>query len=492
MSAVIYCRVSKDDERNGRSVGEQESECRDSADYEGWTVAAVFPENDRSASRFASKDRPQYRAMVEYLERHRPDVLILWESSRGSREPIEWFTLLAMCRTYRIRIHVVKDRRTYDLSVGRDWKNLAEDGVDSAYESEKIGERVRRAMNANADDGMPHGRTQYGFKREYEIIEDRRGGVRRKFVAQHINEDQAEVIREAAKRVSEGESLWAVCQDFNLRGIPAPSSARWDITKLKKIITNPAYIGKRIHIPKVDRKRGVTTGRLVDAVWPAILDESTWQTCMDKLSDPARKNHRDTAVKHLSSHIATCGVCEALMKAHTNNGYPVYMCKDNHCTSIPRQMLDDYLSAEIKQRLISVTLTSETEQNDEREATKAQLAELTEQLDQAREQYLRPPPGTKKLSIVMLAQIEADLEPQIQALEAQLRAGRVLPIVGKLVSNPEKWDDMSLAEKREFLRSGALLDGIDVMPAGRGQRKPAEERVVIHWVESRLSMNPHD
>ncbi|PMR61787.1 hypothetical protein C1A38_06750 [Verrucosispora sp. ts21] len=490
MSAVIYCRVSKDDERNGRSVGEQETECRADADYEGWRVEAVFPENDRSASRFATKDRPQYKAMVEYLNSHRPDVLILWESSRGSREPIEWFTLLALCRTFRIRIHVVKDRRTYDLTLGRDWKNLAEDGIDSAYESEKTAERVRRAMSDNVREGKPHGRTQFGYRREYEIIEDGRGRVRRKLVAQHINEEQAKVIREAARRVSDGETLWAVAQDFNARGITPPSSERWDITKLKKIITNPAYAGKRIHITKADRRAGIMTPTFTKASWPAILDEKVWQACVDKLSDPARKTVRDTAIKHLLSYIIRCGSCGELMRGRMNNGYPVYMCSVNFCLSIQRKPLEDYIEAEIKQRLIMVTLVDD-DQDDLRDSIKAEIAELQEQLDEAQEQFLRPAQGTKRLSAVMLAQIESDLEPQIQKLEAQLRSTRVLPIVGKLISNPELWDAMSLPEKREFLRSGNLVDCIEILPNGKGYKKSVAERVQIHWTETRLSGNPH-
>ncbi|MEU5933233.1 recombinase family protein [Micromonospora sp. NPDC047187] len=489
MSAVIYCRVSKDDERNGRSVGEQETECRADADYEGWHVDAVFPENDRSASRFATTERPQYKALVEYLNANRPDILILWESSRGSREPIEWFTLLALCRTYRIGIHVVKDRRTYDLMVGRDWKSLAEDGIDSAYESEKTAERVRRAMVDNVREGKPHGRTQYGYWREYEIVQDAKGQVRRKMVAQHINEDQAKVIREAAKRVSEGESLWAVAQDFNKRGIPTATGTRWDITKVKRMITNPAYVGKRIHITKADRLAKIMTPTFTEASWPKILDEKVWQACVEKLSDPARRTQRDSAIKHLLSYIIRCGKCGELMRARMNNGYPVYMCSINFCSTVPRKPLEDYLTAEIKARLITVTLVDD-DQDEEREVIKSEIAELQKQLDEAQEQFLRPAPGTKRLSAVRLASIEADIEPQLQDLQEQLRSSRVLPIVGKLISNPETWDDMSLPEKREFLRSGNLIDGIEVLPNGKGYKKPIEERVHIDWVEDRLSRNP--
>ena len=53
--AVIYTRVSQDRGAGKRSVGEQEAECRTLATGNGWTVVRVFPDNDRSASRYAKK-----------------------------------------------------------------------------------------------------------------------------------------------------------------------------------------------------------------------------------------------------------------------------------------------------------------------------------------------------------------------------------------------------------------------------------------------------
>lgn len=56
MRAVVYTRVSSDPKGAGRSVAEQEKECRAVASAAGWEVAEVFTDNDRSASRYATKD----------------------------------------------------------------------------------------------------------------------------------------------------------------------------------------------------------------------------------------------------------------------------------------------------------------------------------------------------------------------------------------------------------------------------------------------------
>ena len=57
----------------------------------------------------------------------------------------------------------------------------------------------------------------YGFARQYEVV-----GGKRRLVEQVIDEQQAAVIREAARRVLDGEAPYAIARDFNARGIPAP------------------------------------------------------------------------------------------------------------------------------------------------------------------------------------------------------------------------------------------------------------------------------
>ena len=47
---VIYTRVSSDPNDRGRSVAEQETECRAVCQRNDWQVVAVFSDNDRSAT----------------------------------------------------------------------------------------------------------------------------------------------------------------------------------------------------------------------------------------------------------------------------------------------------------------------------------------------------------------------------------------------------------------------------------------------------------
>ena len=132
--AVIYARQSQDSQR---STDEQAQAGRSRASLEGWPVHDVYRDGV-SASRHSSATRRNWTRLVADLDRPEVGVLWLWESSRGDRTLSSWAAMLDRCREHRVRIFVETHDQLYDMTVPRDWKILADDGVDSAYESDKV------------------------------------------------------------------------------------------------------------------------------------------------------------------------------------------------------------------------------------------------------------------------------------------------------------------------------------------------------------------
>jgi site-specific DNA recombinase len=52
MKAGIYTRISDDTEGEGLGVARQEQDCRALCERKGWTVADVYPDNDRGGVLF--------------------------------------------------------------------------------------------------------------------------------------------------------------------------------------------------------------------------------------------------------------------------------------------------------------------------------------------------------------------------------------------------------------------------------------------------------
>src|SRR6266511_1855852 len=106
LRAAIYDRVSDDRRGDARSVGEQDEANRGAASAEAWTVVATYEDNDRSASRFATKDRTA-----------RPvgsTCSCCGSRAGGDRKLGGWADLLDACQDRGVLVHITSHHRTYD------------------------------------------------------------------------------------------------------------------------------------------------------------------------------------------------------------------------------------------------------------------------------------------------------------------------------------------------------------------------------------------
>jgi DNA invertase Pin-like site-specific DNA recombinase len=467
MRAVIYCRVSKD-KRDRASVQQQEDESRLAVAALGWTVAEILIDNDVSASRHARKEREFYPALLQLLRDGKADVLVLWETSRGDRDNTRWSALLDLCRDQGVKIHVVAHQRTYDLNVPRDWKELANDGVDNAYASEETRMRILRDVRANAVKGLPHGKLPYGYTRTYTD--------RKVFIAQVEQPEQAGVVRECGRRVAAGESLYSIAQDLNERAIPAPRGGHWIPTQIKRLVTNPRYVGQRVH-------QGVVVG---EAVWAGILDEQVWAECVRRMADPRRQIVRDTSLKHLLSG-SLKAPCGAKMRVQTNRGYLTYVCSADYCTAVRTVPAEDLVTEMIVARLEDPDVLrrlAEAEHGDsagaEQEADEKQRR-LDEFVDSA---------ATGGISPAALAKIEARLVPEIA--DARRRALAVpVPQLLREVAGPDaraRWDRLDLGQQRWLIDRLAELR---VTKTVRGSRFSDWRLADSRWIGDERTWGEH-
>ena len=68
----------------------------------GWEVVRIFTDNDRSASRYATKTRPEHVKLIKFIESGGADVLVTWESSRAQRDLDAYTKLRSLCERHGI------------------------------------------------------------------------------------------------------------------------------------------------------------------------------------------------------------------------------------------------------------------------------------------------------------------------------------------------------------------------------------------------------
>ncbi|MEU8271596.1 recombinase family protein [Sphaerisporangium sp. NPDC049002] len=501
LRAAIYDRASKDKGKRGKSVTEQRAGNEDACAGNGWTIAETYTDNHRSASRFARVDRPDWDRFLADLDAARFDVVVMWESSRGDRKASQWIAFLDSCRELGVLIHVTSHRRTYDMRVARDWRVLAEDGVDNAYETERLSERIRRGLRGNAVEGRPHGKVLYGYVRQYnprtgalvgqEADERKRVAltpacvVGRETVRIGETYTRAGVVREVAGRFAGGATQKAVVVDLNRRGIPAPEGGIWRTPQLRSILLNPAYIGYRRH----------QGGVVPSPEWfPPLVAPDVHYTCMGRLSDPQRQGARDSSVKHLLSGLATCGLCGGWMRVQVEDGRggARYVCQPTAPERTPgrhavrgQARVERYVE-EVAVRWMArpaqleVLARGGEAQDDGHEQILGQIGELRARLDGLYDQA-----ATGGLSATGLAAVERRILADIAGLEGRSRhlRGRRVVAPARLGSEEAaraQWAAWDVAERREFLRG--LFESVEIMPLGAGRRGYADaESVRLTW-----------
>ncbi|GAA4746270.1 recombinase family protein [Gordonia alkaliphila] len=313
-----YLRVSQDADGRGKSLDQQQEENHPAITAQGWSIHPTpYRDQGISASRYTRKSRDGFELLITDLRggSFEADILVLWESSRGSRRLGEWATLMDLCEDQGVQIWVTADRKLYDTANARDRKSLAEDAVDAEYESAKISKRIKRDVASAARAGRVHGKNLYGYQRHY--VQGPRGPVL-DAITEHP--DQAPIVREAARRVLAGESLYAIAKDFNARGLPPrrpshdPAGRRkgfgWTGGAVKQMLSIPAYAAKRVHRGEV----------VADAVWPALIEPDEWEALQAILFQPGRRRNANAwTVRYLCTGVVVCGVCGSRLRVGKQN-----------------------------------------------------------------------------------------------------------------------------------------------------------------------------
>lgn len=508
MTTIVreYLRVSKDRSLSGKSPDQQHDENVNSIVRQGWSLHHEPPyrDTDRSASRYATQVREDFKRLIADLEGDTfgADILAIWESSRGSRRVGEWVDLVDLCKEREVRIWVTTHGRLYDPSNARDRRSLLEDAVDAEYESDKTSERIRRDVRAAAEKGKPHGKNVYGYQRVYDA-------QTRELIRVEEHPEQAPVVREAARRVLDGHTFYAIAKDFNDRGIAPRRPTRkehrarygWTPPAVKQMLSMAAYAGKREY-----------RGRIVgDAIWPAIIDYASWEKLQSVMSPPERKRTNDWPAKHLLAGIAVCGVCGGPMRVGKQNAgsqkfdsegnrlprqsYSTYVCvgvpgrpgpdgkrgfhvamREDHLD----QVVTELLLARIERPDFLATVgTRDDDRDAERRALLDEISGYQTYLDEVRAD------AAEKLRFELLLDQETRIEPKIRTAQAKLeKLSAVDPFVLSILSGGAvrlAWDSLDLASRRQLVRA-VMAPRVNRIGKGwAGRKGPNHERVEPGW-----------
>ena len=401
LTAREYLRVSAEGER---SIPEQRQDNKRAADREGFALGTPY-QDQGSASRYATKGRDGYDRLMGELTSGQfgAEVLMLWESSRGSRRVGEWVTLIELCEDRGVRIYVTTHSRLYDPGNPRDRRSLLEDAVDSEYESAKISGRTLRGLNANARDGKPHGICPFGFKRDYVTLKGKLVPVR-----QYAHPDEAPLVVELFTRTRAGHSFRAIARDWAAKGITGRRGKTISPETMRDLALNVAYIGLRS-----------TKGTTVEASWERLVSDELFYEVQAMLAEPSRFTGNSGAPRHEFTGAVVCDVCSGPITVSYKRDTAAYVCKGKGCVRVDKAGVDEILT-----RVVVAHLNRPDAYEDSSDdGNDSQAAALRDQLAKGRAD-LREMEEAKSETLAearILARSVERLEGKIKELEDQVR-----------------------------------------------------------------------
>jgi DNA invertase Pin-like site-specific DNA recombinase len=471
--AGVYCRISDDRAGAGLGVARQEEDCRARAEQLGWTVAAVYVDNDLSA--YTGAARPGYERMLGELRAGVVNAVVAWHTDRLHRTPRELEEFIDICEARALSVETVK-AGPVDLSTPAGRAIARTLCAWARYESEHKAERNRRKHLELARNGKHSG----GGHRPYGYEEDR----------VTIREDEAEVIREGARRVLAGEPVRSVARYLNARGMPTSTGKQWTSTTLTRMLASGRISGQREHQPRArsETKRKLVGDIVADAQWPAVISKADTARLRLILLDPTRRTTPAVPRRYLLTGILRCSRCGApLCGRPTGDGQMRYVCNktpgNNRCGKTytladpTDRMVVEMVQVALNSKAFLRALTAK-EQTEADESVAKKLAADQQKLEELAEDY-----ATDRISRAEWLRAREALESRIETARRRLSVVTHLGAIAGLSGDPEAfqegWKRRNLEQRRAVIR--AVLDRVIVHPAARGRNTFDRDRFEPVW-----------
>lgn len=285
--AVIYARYSSDNQRDA-SIDQQVKACRKFAETSGLEVIHVY--EDRALTGRTDK-RPAFLQMIKDSSKHRFQFVIVYTLDRFSRNKYDSVMHKHTLKENGVCVLSAMEHITDDPT-GALMESILEGFAE--YYSRELSQKINRGLSDNAEKGIVNGSVPLGFRRGKDGYPE-------------IVEEEAEIVREIFRRVSEGELFIRIIEDLNRRGIRTKKGKEWNRSSFNTILGNDRYIGVYRYKQFVHENG-----------FPAIIDKDLFYSVQKKVAE--KPNSRGNAMRRkteFGQYLLTgklfCGKCGALM-----------------------------------------------------------------------------------------------------------------------------------------------------------------------------------
>ncbi len=302
MKAVIYARYSSDSQRE-ESIEGQLRECKEYAERNGITVLSTYIDRALSAK---TDNRPDFQRMIKDSANGLFDIVLVWKLDRFARNRYDSAHYKAILKKNGVKVVSAKEAIAED-STGILLESLLEEYAE--FYSVELSEKIHRGQKENALKGLNNGG---GIPLGYVLGSDKRLAV---------DPMTAPVVLEIFTRYADGETVRAIVESLNERGLQTKHNKPYSLGSFNAILKNRKYIGEY---------------RYQDVVIPGGVPAIVPQELFDRVQARIARNKRAPAMsKADETFLLTtklfCGKCGRLMvgesgTSHTGKKHYYYKC----------------------------------------------------------------------------------------------------------------------------------------------------------------------
>ncbi len=296
-----------------------------------------------------------------------------------------------------------------------------------------------------------------------------------------VVEIEAAAIREAARRVLEGETLSSVVQDWNRRGLRSTTGGPWRVNALSALLIQPRLAG--LH---VDGRGGPVE------MWPPIIDRATHERLVALRA--SRSLHRRPPRRSQLNGLLRCGRCGGplhfLYRSEANQYYRCPAPAAGGCSGVivKARFAEQFVRDSVISRVDSPEFTEmATRSFDPGRSLEGGIDGIVTEInaDLERLKELATLWGERHITRAEWQQARTDVARRLQDNEAKLRAvdsvKALLNIAGTGEDLAQRWSAMTEDQRRDVIR--AVLDHVVVDPVGGTGGKFIPERMRPVWRE---------
>lgn len=332
---AIYCRESTEKQDITTLI----SMCEKAAMKLGYTEYKVY----KDVKSGYSKNREEYSKLKKDIEAGKINILILYESSRLTRDEIEHHIFYALLRIAEVKLYTLShgwiDLNNEDDTFLTGLLNLLD-----AREGRKGAKRTKDRMEELARNGRwTGGPAPFGYKL-----------VNKELV---INPEEAKIVKEIFKLYLEGKKRQTLSKLFG-----------FEEKRVMRMLVNPVYVGKlKFHQIEYKNKKRITnkTWEVLDGIHEPIIDEETFNLVQVKLKGIVRERIEET---YIFRDLLRCACGEKLYRRINKYSYKdkyketaIYVCmatgKYHHrFNNIPETELLKRVLEELEEVILSINV----------------------------------------------------------------------------------------------------------------------------------------